>query len=232
MAEQLLIGPSRASVKLRSPWAVALLPFITFGIYHLVWWYRINRELRDVGHANGIDLGQNPTSSLLALFPGALIIIPPFVSYYRGTNRVIGAARLTGTEPVNGWIALILFIVIQPAYWAYLQSSLNKAWGAAAREPTDTSVQGAPPSPAIAPAAARDELAPTAGQDGTAPAGERAPAASAANAGDTDPNSTASPPERDPSLDAPVPADPDAPVPADPDAPAHEPGGESATRPD
>jgi len=222
MAEQLLIGPSRASVKLRSPWAVALLPFITFGIYHLVWWYRINRELRDVGHANGIDLGQNPTSSLLALFPGALIIIPPFVSYYRGTNRVIGAARLTGTEPVNGWIALILFIVIQPAYWAYLQSSLNKAWGAAAREPT--SVQGAPPSPAMAPAAARDELAPTAGRDGTAPAGERAPAASAANAGDTDPNSTASPPGRDPSLDAPVPADPD--------APAHEPGGESATRPD
>ena len=222
MAEQLLIGPSRASVKLRSPWAVALLPFITFGIYHLVWWYRINRELRDVGHANGIDLGQNPTSSLLALFPGALIIIPPFVSYYRGTNRVIGAARLTGTEPVNGWIALVLFIVIQPAYWAYLQSSLNKAWGAAAREPT--SVQGAPPSPAMAPAAARDELAPTAGRDGTAPAGERAPAASAANAGDTDPNSTASPPGRDPSLDAPVPADPD--------APAHEPGGESATRPD
>ena len=222
MAEQLLIGPSRASVKLRSPWAVALLPFITFGIYHLVWWYRINRELRDVGHANGIDLGQNPTSSLLALFPGALIIIPPFVSYYRGTNRVIGAARLTGTEPVNGWIALILFIVIQPAYWAYLQSSLNMAWGAAAREPT--SVQGAPPSPAMAPAAARDELAPTAGRDGTAPAGERAPAASAANAGDTDPNSTASPPGRDPSLDAPVPADPD--------APAHEPGGESATRPD
>jgi hypothetical protein len=223
MAEQLLIGPSRASVKLRSPWAVALLPFITLGIYHLVWWYRINRELRDVGHANGVDLGQSPTNSLLALFPGALIIIPPLVSYYRGTNRVIEAARLTGTEPVNGWIALILFIVIQPAYWAYLQSSLNKAWGAAAREPTDTSLQEAPLSPAIAPAAARDELAPTAGRDGTA-AGEREPAASAPNAGDTDPSSTASPRERDPSLDAPVPADPD--------APSHEPGGESATRPD
>ena len=129
MAEQLLIGPSRVRVKLRSPWAVALLPFITLGIYHLVWWYRINRELRDVGHANGVDLGQSPTSSLPALFPGALIIIPPFVSYWRGTHRVIGVARLTGTEPVNGWIALILFIVIQPAYGAYLQSSLNKAWG-------------------------------------------------------------------------------------------------------
>jgi hypothetical protein len=224
MAEQLLIGPSRARVKLRSPWAVALLPFITLGIYHLVWWYRINRELRDVGQANNVDLGQRPTGSLLALFPGALIIIPPFVSYWRGTNRVIGAARLTGTEPVNGWIALVLFIVIQPAYWAYLQSSLNKAWGAAARNPTETPLRGAPPSPAIAPAAAGDALAPTADRDGTAPAGERAPAASAANAGDTDPNSTASPRERDPSLDPPVPADPD--------APAQEPGEAPATRAD
>ena len=49
MAEELLIGPSRARVKLRSPWAVALLPFITLGIYHLVWWYKINKELKAYG---------------------------------------------------------------------------------------------------------------------------------------------------------------------------------------
>ena len=56
-------------MKVRSPWAAALLPFITLGIYHLVWWYRINRELRDYGKAKGYDLGQNPTNSLLALVP-------------------------------------------------------------------------------------------------------------------------------------------------------------------
>jgi hypothetical protein len=134
MAEHLLIGPSRAHVKVRSPWAAALLPFITLGIYHLVWWYRINRELRDVGHGRRADLGEHPTNSLLALFPGALIIIPPFVTYWRGTKRVLHANELTATEPLNGWIALILFIVIQPAYWAYLQSSLNHAWRAAAAE--------------------------------------------------------------------------------------------------
>jgi hypothetical protein len=116
MAEQLLIGPTRASVKVRSPWAAALLPFITLGIYHLVWWYRINRELRDVGQGRGVDLGQNPTNSLLALFPGALIIVPPFVSYWRGTKRVMRATELAPSEPVIGWIALLLFIVIQPAY--------------------------------------------------------------------------------------------------------------------
>ena len=51
MAEELLIGRNRERVKLRSPWAVALLPFITLGIYHLVWWYRINREMRDLGQS-------------------------------------------------------------------------------------------------------------------------------------------------------------------------------------
>src|SRR3954453_15455066 len=103
MAEQLLIGPSRARVKLRSPWAVALLPFITLGIYHLVWWYRVNRELRDYGHAKGTHLGQNPTASLLALFPGFLIIVPPLVSYWRGTRRVQAACSTAGKEPPNGW---------------------------------------------------------------------------------------------------------------------------------
>lgn len=220
MAEELLIGPSRARVKLRSPWAVALLPFITLGIYHLVWWYRINRELRDVGDARGVDLGQGPTSSLLALFPGALIIIPPLVSYWRGTKRVMTAAQHTGTEPVNGWIALILFIILQPAYWAYLQSSLNHAWRAAAEESADA---------ALAPAGETDELATTGERDGPTPAGARegaAPAAAAAEApaGDTDPESTAASRERDPFLDAPASAEAD--------APTREPGGEPTARPD
>src|SRR4051812_3015880 len=128
MAQQVQIRDSQAEVKLRSPWAVALLPLITFGIYHLVWWYRINREMRDFGRASGYDLGQNPTNSLLALFPGALIVVPPFVSYWRGTERVQGAARVAQREPVNGWIALILFLLLGIAYPAYLQASLNQVW--------------------------------------------------------------------------------------------------------
>ena len=128
MARELQLKDSNALVKVRSPWAVALLPFITLGIYHLVWWYRINREMRDYGRAHGYDLGLNPTNSLLALFPGSLVVVPPLVSYWRGTKRVQGAARIAGHEPVNGWIALVLFVVISPAYWAYLQVSLNHVW--------------------------------------------------------------------------------------------------------
>lgn len=128
MAYEMQIRGSQDQVKIRNPWAVALLPFITLGIYHLVWWYRINRELRDYGRAKGYDLGQNPTNSVLALFPGGLIIVPALVSYWRGVKRVQGAARLGGNEPVNGWIAIILYLLLAPGFWAYIQVSLNDLW--------------------------------------------------------------------------------------------------------
>ncbi|MFL5900615.1 MAG: DUF4234 domain-containing protein [Solirubrobacterales bacterium] len=144
MAYEMQIRQSQDRVKIRSPWAAALLPFVTFGIYHLVWWYRINRELRDYGKAKGYDLGQNPTNSVLALFPGALIIVPALVTYWRGTKRVMGASRLTGQEPLNGWIAIILYVLIAPALWAYIQVSLNDVWQA---EADAVAGELAPPAP-------------------------------------------------------------------------------------
>ena len=113
-------------MKVRNPWAVALLPFATLGIYHLVWWYRINRELRDYGAAKGVDLGQSPTRSLLALFPGGLLIVPALVSYYRGFHRVQDATEIAGQELPSGWIGLFLYLLLSPAMWAYMQVSLNQ----------------------------------------------------------------------------------------------------------
>jgi Domain of unknown function (DUF4234) len=128
MAYEMNIRGTQDQVKIRSPWAVALLPIVTLGIYHLVWWYKVNRELRDYGEARGYDLGQSPTNSVLALVPGFLIIVPPLVSYWRGTKRIQGASRLAGKEPLNGWIALLLYLLLAPALWAYMQVSLNEAW--------------------------------------------------------------------------------------------------------
>ncbi len=144
MAYEMQIRENRAPVKVRSPWAAALLPLITLGIYHLVWWYRINRELRDYGQAKGYDLGQSPTNSLLALFPGGLIIVPALITYWRGTKRVMGASRLAGKEPLNGWIAILLYLFIAPGLWAYIQVSLNDVWQQEA-EPLEG--QPAPPAP-------------------------------------------------------------------------------------
>ena len=128
MAYEMKIRGTEHEVKVRNPWAVALLPIITLGIYHLVWWYKINKELKAYGEAKGYDLGQNPTNSLLALFPGAFIVIPALVTYYRGTKRVQGASKVAGREPVNGWITLILYLLLAPGMWFYLQSALNQVW--------------------------------------------------------------------------------------------------------
>jgi len=122
------IRGTQSEVKVRSPWAAALLPIITLGIYHLVWWYKINKELKEYGEAKGYDLGQNPTNSVLALFPGGIIIVPALMAYWRGTKRIMGAAKIAGKEPVNGWISIILYLLIAPAFWAYLQVSLNHIW--------------------------------------------------------------------------------------------------------
>jgi Domain of unknown function (DUF4234) len=144
MAYELQLRGSEDQVKVRSPWAAALLPIITLGIYHLVWWYRVNKELCDFGRARGHDLGDNPTLSLLAVFPGGLIIVPALVSYYRGAQRMQSAQRLSGQQPLNGWIALVLFLVITIGLWAYMQSELNKVWRAEA-DP----LPGEPAPPAI-----------------------------------------------------------------------------------
>jgi len=173
MAYEMQIRQSQDRVKIRSPWAAALLPFVTFGIYHLVWWYRINRELRDYGKAKGYDLGQNPTNSVLALFPGALIIVPALVTYWRGTKRVMGASRLAGQEPLNGWIAIILYVLIAPALWAYIQVSLNDVWQA---EADAVAGELAPPAPS-------DQMPPPLQQEpsaGEPPAADPPPPGSAA----------------------------------------------------
>lgn len=145
MAYEMKIRGTENEVKVRSPWAVALLPIITLGIYHLVWWYKINKELKAYGEAKGFDLGRSPVNSLLALFPGGIIVIPALVTYWRGAKRVQGAARVGGQEPINGWIALILYLLISPGMWAYLQVSLNHLWE---QEAEALSGQPTPPAPA------------------------------------------------------------------------------------
>jgi len=128
MAYEMQVRGTQHEVKVRNPWAVALLPIVTLGIYHLVWWYKVNKELKGYGEAKGYDLGQNPTHSVLAVFPGGIIIVPALITYWRGTKRIMGAAKLAGKEPVNGWLSIILYLLLAPAFWAYLQVSLNHVW--------------------------------------------------------------------------------------------------------
>jgi hypothetical protein len=147
MAYEMKLRGSNEEVKVRSPWAAALLPIVTLGIYHLVWWYKINKELKAYGEAKGFDLGRNPTNSVLALFPGALIVVPALVTYWNGTKRVQGASKVAGREPISGWITLILYLLLAPGMWFYLQTALNEVWE---QEAEALPGQAAPPATADA----------------------------------------------------------------------------------
>src|SRR3954453_11838901 len=132
MAEEVQIAGTPAKAKIRSPWAPALLPFITLGIYAIFWYYYINREMRDLGRARDTDeLGESPGMSVLAVTLGALIIVPAVISVIHTFQRIQKAQRLNGIEPQgNGWLGLIMALLISPVFHAYEQAELNKAWRA------------------------------------------------------------------------------------------------------
>lgn len=146
MAEEVQIQGSSGTAKIRSPLAVAVLSVVTIGIYYLVWYYKINREMADLGKATGRtdELGDSPGKSLLAVTLGAFVIVPAVLSVINSFKRVQATQRLTGGgEPINGWLGLVLYLVISPAMFAYEQSGLNKAWEAQ-RQGTAGSLGAAP----------------------------------------------------------------------------------------
>jgi hypothetical protein len=118
--------------KLRNPVLVAVFTIITFGVYQIYWWYQVNRELAEHGRALGrTDLGDDPARSTLALFPGAMVVVPAIWTTVTTFQRIQNAQRLHHRLPVNGWLGLVLALVFSPALLAYMQSGLNSAWSAA-----------------------------------------------------------------------------------------------------
>ena len=138
MAQVVRIRETSAQAKIRHPLAAFGLVFLTLGIYYFVWYYKINRELRDLGRATGEEerLGRSPLSSLLAVSVGWLIIVPPFVSFYRTFKRIEAAQETSGTpQRVNVWLGFILYLIgllVLPVEVIYAQSELNAVWRAEA----------------------------------------------------------------------------------------------------
>jgi hypothetical protein len=129
-ANHVVIAPG-STAKIRGPITVAILSIVTLGIYVLFWWYFINREMAEYGRARGTkELGDNPTKSLLALFPGGLIVVPAIWTMVTTFQRIQAAQRLNGQTPVNGWLGFVLYLVFSPALFGYMQSGLNSTWSA------------------------------------------------------------------------------------------------------
>jgi hypothetical protein len=131
VAETVDIGSAKP-VKTRSAVGVAILTVVTLLIYLFFWWYFINREMADYGKQRGTaELGDSPTKSVLAITLGALVIVPAVWTVVTTFKRVQALQRLTGeASPINGWIGLILAVVIEPALFGYMQSGLNSSWRA------------------------------------------------------------------------------------------------------
>jgi hypothetical protein len=130
-AEKLVPIAPGSTAKIRGPVTVAILAIVTLGVYLLFWWYFVNREMADYGRTRGAkELGDSPTKSLLALFPGGIIVVPAIWTTVTTFQRIQAAQRLNGQTAVNGWLGFVLFIVFQPALYGYMQSGLNSAWRA------------------------------------------------------------------------------------------------------
>lgn len=162
MAEEVQIAGSSEMAKIRNPLAPALLPFVTFGIYTLVWYYKINKELAEMGKArNTEELGTSPTTSLMAVLFGWIIIVPPFLSFYNTWKRKVAAERLTGQDGMEAGLGFLLSILIGPVGHYLLQRDLNDVVQAqAGGSPLPPAPAGAPPVEAPAPAAAEAPVTP------------------------------------------------------------------------
>jgi hypothetical protein len=157
MAEEIQIQGSGEVGKKRHPLGIIGLMLITLGIYFFVWYYKVNKEMVAIGKARNTDeCGDNPTTSLLALIPGFLIIVPPYVSFYNANKRLNAAEHLTGRpEGIAPALMVVLYFVFSPIAVYLFQNNLNKvleaqAGGGSARPlqaPAQTAATPQQPAP-------------------------------------------------------------------------------------
>lgn len=129
-AQELQISEGDGTVKLRDPVRSALLDVVTLGVYGCFWYFYVNRELAALGRARGApELGDSPGTSLLALVPGLVIIVPAVISFRNTARRVQAARRRAGGTPeISAGLAAVLMLLLFPVGIWYVQRELNEVW--------------------------------------------------------------------------------------------------------
>jgi hypothetical protein len=112
----------------RNPLGVLGLSLITLGIYGFYWYYKVNQEIqRYTG-----DQTISPSRSLLAVIPGFLLIVPPFIAYYNTSNHIVQMQEQRGmASQISPALVVILGLVIWIGMAAYVQEHLNRVWDSA-----------------------------------------------------------------------------------------------------
>lgn len=105
-----------AGPKVVRPWIVALLSFVTLGLYFLRWYYRVNREMRELGDACGDAplAATRPVWSLVAVVVGRFLLVPAIVSYVRFGKRIQRCERLAGrgAHGAGGIVAMLVVVLL------------------------------------------------------------------------------------------------------------------------
>ncbi len=110
------------AMKRRGSVAVWLgLPLITLGIYHLVWYFKIHKELQEYDRRRVLS----PGGSLAVMIFLGWTVIAPLVSYHNTGKAIADAQRAAGlpvtcSPAVCTWLALVFGLNL----W-YIQRQLN-----------------------------------------------------------------------------------------------------------
>ncbi len=144
-------------MKNRSPIAVLLLPFVTFGIYTIYWMVKTKGEM----NARGADI------------PTAWFLIIPFVNIWWYWKYSQGVEHVTNGK-LSGVLSFVGFLLLGFIMSAIVQDSFNNVGSTAAATPTaaPAPMAGAPVIPVSAsvtppvtqfsaPPAANDQSSPT-----------------------------------------------------------------------
>ncbi len=116
-------------MKHRSPIAVLLLPFITFGIYSLYWAVSTKGEMNKLG----------------AKIPTAWLIIVPIVNIWWMWKYSEGVEYVT-KEKMSGVLAFILWLLLYIIGQAIIQDAFNKVESSAAPDTVPPADSGAAPT--------------------------------------------------------------------------------------
>ena len=102
-----------------------------FVFVSLPWWYRINRELRDLDRSYGVhETGIRPGYSVFIMAFGILFCAVLQLIAVFSLGRHIRRAQARAGQPITAWPPWILAFgsLLAPVLFAYLQSELNKIW--------------------------------------------------------------------------------------------------------
>ena len=114
--------------KKREPLGVLGLSIITFGIYGLYWYYKINDEIRRFQKDDNV----RPGRALLAVTLGWFIIVPPFISVYNTSLHIVQMEKGAGIQQeLSPALNVILLLVLAVGVGMYSQEHLNRIWDAA-----------------------------------------------------------------------------------------------------